>query len=54
MYIPDAPRNLISYKDLRANEIHVYIELNNNEEIMELKQGHRFIATIHVGDDNLY
>ena len=39
MFTPEAPRNLISYKDLRANQIHVSTALDNAEEVLELRQG---------------
>lgn len=54
MYVHDAPCSLISYQDLRASKIHIYSALENNEEVLELRQGRRILATANTGDDNLY
>ena len=54
MYAPDAPRSLISYRDLRARKIHVSIAMGNDEEVLELRQGQEILATTHAGDDGLY
>ena len=54
MYAPDAPRSLISYRDLKANEIHVSPKKENDEEALELRQGHRTLATAIAGVDGLY
>jgi hypothetical protein len=37
MYAPDAPRSLISYRDLRARNIHVSTAVENDEEVLELR-----------------
>jgi hypothetical protein len=34
MYAPDAPWSLISYRDLRANDIHVSTVVENDEEVL--------------------
>ena len=54
MYAPDAPRSLISYRDLRARKIHVSTAMENDEEVLELRQGHEILATANAGDDGLY
>ena len=54
MYAPDAPRSLISYRDLRANHIHVSTAMENDEEVLELRRGQRLLATAHAGDNGLY
>jgi hypothetical protein len=54
MYNPYAPRSLISYMDMRARNIHVSTAMENNEEILELKQGLTMFATTKVKDDDLY
>ena len=54
IYAPDAPRSLISYRDLRANEIHVYTLIENDEETLVLSKGQRSFATALVGANGLY
>ena len=54
MYAPDAPRSLISYKDLRARNIHIFNAVENDEEVLELRQGLTILATARAGDDGLY
>ena len=54
MYAPDAPRCLISYRDLRARNIHACTTLQGSEEVIELRQGPRVIATANAGPDGLY
>ena len=54
MYAPDAPRSLISYRDLRARNIHVSTAVENDEEVLELRQGLTILATAKAGDDSLY
>jgi hypothetical protein len=54
MYAPDAPRSLISYRDLQANGIHVSTTVENDEEVLELRQGQRTLATATAGADGLY
>lgn len=36
VYAPDAPRSLISYRDLGANGIYVSVAVENDEEVLEL------------------
>ena len=54
MYAPDAPRSLISYKNLRARNIHVSTVVENYEDVLELKQGMTIFATARAKDDSLY
>jgi peptide/histidine transporter 3/4 len=54
MYAPDAPRSLISYRDLRANDIHVSTAVENDEEVLELWRGPRRLATAHAAANGLY
>ena len=54
MYAPDAPRSLINYRDLRANNIHVSTAVENDEEVLELRRGPRRLATAHAVANNLY
>ena len=54
MYAPDAPRSLISYRDLRARNIHVSTAVENDEEVLELRQGLTILVTVKAGDDGLY
>ena len=54
MYAPDAPRSLISYRDLRAKNIHVSTAVENDEEVLELRQGLMILTTVKAGDDGLY
>ena len=54
MYAPDAPRSLINYRDLWANNIHVSTAVENNEEVLELRRGPRRLATAHVATNGLY
>ena len=54
MYAPDAPRSLISYRDLWANGIDVSTTVENDEEALELRQGQRTLATAIAGADGLY
>ena len=54
MYVPDAPRSLISYCDLRANDIHVSTAVENDEEVLELRQGPRCLTTAHAAANSLY
>jgi hypothetical protein len=53
MYAPDAPRSLISYRDLRARNIHVSTAVENDEEVLELRQGLSILATARAGADGL-
>jgi hypothetical protein len=54
MYAPDAPRSLINYRDLRARNIHVCTAVENNEEVLQLRQGLTILATARAGDDGMY
>ena len=54
MYAPDAPRCLISYRDLRTRNIHACTTLQGSEEVIELRQGPRVMATANAGPDGLY
>ena len=45
---------MISYRDLRANDIHVFIAVENDEEVLELKRGPRRLATAHAAANGLY
>ena len=54
MYTPDAPRSLVSYRDLRARNIHVSTAVVNDEEVLELKQGLMILVTARAGDDDMY
>jgi hypothetical protein len=54
MYAPDAPRSLISYRDLRANDIHVSTAVENDEEVLELRRGPRRLATAYAAANGLY
>lgn len=54
MYAPEAPRNLISYRDSRASQIHVFTAMNNDDEVLELRQGQSLIVTTHAGNEGLY
>jgi hypothetical protein len=54
MYVPDASHSLISYRDLRASQIHVSTAMDNDDEVLELKQGFSLLATAHAGDEGLY
>ena len=54
MYAPDAPRSLISYRDLRANHIHISTAVENDEETLELRQGKMILATAQAGANGLY
>lgn len=49
MYALNAPRCLISYWDLRARNIHACTTLHGNEEVIELRQGPKVIATANAG-----
>ena len=54
IYAPDASRSLISYRDMRARNVHVSTAVVNDEEVLELKQGLMILATARVGDDGMY
>ena len=54
MYALDAPRSLISYRDLWARNIHLCTKLQGDEEVIELRQGSQIIATANAGLDGFY
>ena len=54
MFAPEAPRSLISYKDLRANDIHISTAMDRGEEMLELRRGQSLLATAAAGDEGLY
>ena len=54
MYSPNAPRSLISYRDLRANGIHITTTQVNGEEVLELRRGLSVLATAKGGANALY
>ena len=54
IYAPDSPRSLISYHDLRANDIHVSTAVENDEEVLELRRGPRRLTTAHAAANGLY
>jgi hypothetical protein len=54
MYAPDAPRSLISYRDMRARKIHISTEMEKYEEVLVLRQGHELLATAKAGAEGLY
>ena len=54
MYSPNAPRSLISYRDLRANGIYITTTQVNGEEVLELRRGLSVLATAKAGANALY
>ena len=54
MYALDVPRSMISYRDLRANGIHISTVIEKNEEALKLWQGQRPLATAVAGVNSLY
>ena len=54
MYAPDAHRSLINFWDLRSHGIHVMTALRDAEEILELWQGQKCLATAMCGASGLY
>ena len=54
MYAPAAPRNLISYKDLRAQDVHLTTEGVKGEEAIELRRRGATLATATTGATGLY
>ena len=54
MYAPAAPRNLISYKDLRAQDVHLTTEGVKGEEAIELRRRGVTLATATAGATGLY
>ena len=54
MYVSNAPRSPISYRDLRANDIHISTKLEKDEEALALRQGEKVLATAIAGAEGLY
>jgi len=54
IYAPDTPRSLISFRDLRARNIHAYTTMQGDEKVIELRQGPKVIATANAGPIGLY
>ena len=54
MYSPNAPRSLISYRDLRTNGIHITTAQVHGEELLELRRGLSVLATAKAGANALY
>ena len=54
MYAPTASRSLISFKDLRANDIHTTTFVKNNREALELQRETEVLATAYAGCGGLY
>ena len=51
---PDAYRSMITYRDLRAIDIHIFIAVENDEEILELRRRPWRLATAHTATSGLY
>lgn len=57
MYAPDAPRSLISYRDLRANGIHASTvdgEGDDYDDAIELRKDKRVLTRVIPGPTGLY
>ena len=54
MYAPAAPRNLISYKDLQAQDVHLTTEGVKGEEAIELRCRGATLATAKAEATSLY
>ena len=54
MYAPAAPHNLISYKDLRAQDVHLTTEGVKGKEAIELRRRGATFATATAGATGLY
>ena len=54
MYASGAPRSLICYRDIRANNIHISTAVEIDEEALELRQGQSLLATATAGANGLY
>ena len=54
MYSPSAPRNLISYRDLRKNRIHVLTINVKGEEALALKRKDKVLITAAATANGLY
>ena len=49
MFAPSASQSLISFKDLRANDIHTMTIVKNNKEALLLQQETEVLATTYAG-----
>ena len=54
MFALEAPCSLISYKDVRVNDIHISTALDKGEEVLELRRGQSLLATASAGVEGLY
>jgi hypothetical protein len=54
MFAPDAPRSLISYRDLRNNGIHLSTSMESDEDSLELIHGTSRITKVRAGKTGLY
>ena len=54
MFAPRAPLNLINYKDLRAQGIHLTIVLVKGDEAIKFKYRGETLALAKVGTNGLY
>ena len=55
MYAPAAPRSLISYRDLRANGIHIFTHGENDDDAaLELRKGTQILTKVSAGTTGLY
>ena len=54
MNASDTPRSPISFRDLRARNIHLYTAMHGDEVVIELRQGPNVIATANVSLDGLF
>ena len=54
MFAPSASRSLISFKDLRANDIHTMTIVKNNKEALLLQRETEVLATTYAGCGGLY
>ena len=54
MYASSAHRSMINYRDLWNNGIYILTALRNSEEVLELMEGLRCLATAYVGSTGLY
>ncbi|KAG0587687.1 hypothetical protein KC19_2G183600 [Ceratodon purpureus] len=54
MFAPEAQRSLISFRDLRAHGIHALTAIRDGEEILNLMQGDKCLATARCGANGLY
>ena len=54
MYAPSAPRSLINYKDLRANNIHISTTVEREATLLELQQGQQHLTAAKAEANGLY